>query len=426
MAIFESHPGSWSIFGQKLPDFGVTEKLGDVLGINRGESGGSSLITSGDRPAGSPGIREPGFSTQAQPPGGLISPTRESAAEAQQRMAIEQGQRTSGGGGGTSRGEELRKVAEAGHLNPSQRKEYEQYMMQQPQDAGPDWASMAEESYGELSAGFDKIEQAYRAEMPLTEEKIGAEYGETRGQLESAETEQSAALRERGVEAEATSVSQIAKSRQLYNELRQQRLAELSARGISSSSVAEAQMERLGRSFYGDVGTSQQNLATTQGKIQGELTKVKDFFTKSMVKLEQSKDMALKEALIKFNQGLAEIGQMRGKAGADYRMQQAQMRYDAMQNLRRESMQIQQFNATMKLDLEKWASAKQQGLSQAGQQVGENIPVIPYDWGNLRAAEGYGITGVQSKQMGGQWVGVPTYGQLGEDEEPPNPYTGQG
>ena len=80
------HAGSWSILGQKLPDFGITEKISSITGGNRTAQGGSNVF--GGQNAQTLGTQTQAIPSQYSSPIGPTIPTNP----------------MSGGGGGARHG----------------------------------------------------------------------------------------------------------------------------------------------------------------------------------------------------------------------------------------------------------------------------------------------------------------------------------
>lgn len=261
------------------------------------------------------------------------------------------------------------------------------YVEQPPQE---DYGGMAQEAYGKLEGIFNEIEADYQKQLPATEESIKTRYGQAKEPFREAQTEELGGLETRRIAEQGREKGAIAQSRSLYNELRQQRMGELSAGGLSSSSVAEAQMEKLGRSVYQDIGVARKQAAETYRQIEAEETNVGKYYTRKIQEVDDNLTMALDEARMRFNDKLAEIKLMRGKAGVEFAQEQSHARYEAMQAYRQEAIQIQQYNSGMKLKLEEWATEKLQKVQEEKRKVAQ-IDSPEYYQNYLNQAKQYGL-----------------------------------
>ncbi len=140
--------------------------------------------------------------------------------------------------------------------------------------------------------------------------------------------------------------------RDLFRQIQQQNIAQLSGLGISSSSVAEAMAEKLGtetmRRIAGITGSTQEIV----NNLNKERIRVQQVFTEKMASLKEDVSNQIAEIQNNLIQGINEINNSRAVAAT----QKAQARKGIMQEARANILQIQQ-----------QAQAYQEKLIQAAQ-----------------------------------------------------------
>lgn len=230
--------------------------------------------------------------------------------------------------------------------------------------AGLNYEELSKSAWEDLMSSYQAQEESVKAQYPQLKEQAGVSYEEALGESKTAESEEMAKYLTQREEAGKTQKSNIAASRQLYNELRQQRLAELSAGGLSSSSVAEGLLEKLGRNLYQQIGAVRQAAGETFKKIQlAEQETTRDYGDYRQ-KLEIEKARAVENVTLQFNQALYDIQSKKTGASSALKLQQAQDRLNTLNQYKSQLTEIEKYNSQMRLQLDQWYSERKNILSQ--------------------------------------------------------------
>lgn len=204
------------------------------------------------------------------------------------------------------------------------------------------------------------------------------------------------ATREAGLaKEESTAVKQqssaLQQARDLYRQMTQQNIAQLSGLGISSSSVTEALAEKLGvetaRRIAGVTGSTQEVLQN----IAQERTRVGTYYKQKLADLEAGLSAAKAKIQNSLVQGLNQINQARNQAATDKANRRAELWRDAQNQI----FQIQQKAADAKYALDEWNYKRNQGLEEA-----KGFVVTPTDFSGLQSAQ-QGIQGILGQGLGG-------------------------
>lgn len=216
-----------------------------------------------------------------------------------------------------------------------------------------------ETSMGQLSSA----EQGIRGQAGTAEGQITNEAAATRTQLgqEQAVQEQGAQASLSTAEKQGTSAMQQA--RDLFRETQQQNNAQLSALGISSSSVSEALAERLGvetaRRIAGVTGSLDEvRLNTTK-----ELGRIKTYYEQKTTQVQDwvaNEKSKIQNTLMA---GLNQINTARTKAASDKASARANLLSQVQNQIYSLTQQQQQFDQS----LQQWAAQKSAALQPIAQ-----------------------------------------------------------
>ena len=211
-------------------------------------------------------------------------------------------------------------------------------------------------------------------------------------------------------------------ARDLFRQTQQQNIAQLSALGLSSSSVMEGLAEKLGvetaRRMAGLTGSYEevtQNLAK-------ESARVKNYAESKIRQVEENVGLQIKSIQSQIMDAIAQIGQQRNVAATA----KASARADVLSQARQQIYNLQASAQTFAQQLQTWATQKaqsladvnkeftisQEGLGQAVQSAISKMPTIP------------GFQYVPEPQQGSNMLyKVPgKYVKSTQDEELANPF----
>lgn len=281
------------------------------------------------------------------------------------------------------------------------------------ESGGPSVEDLVNAEYASANSQIAALEAQYKREMPLAQARIGSEYEAGKGEMEAREAGQLGELAGKRTETQLAEKSAISKVRQLYNDLQRQRIAELSAQGISSSSAAEGSMELLGRSTAQEMGGIRQTALSTLGEIQKEESGTKNWYNTKLTELQTQKNQALQELENKYLSSLDQISTIRAQSEEA----RALKRYDAMVRAKEQAFQIEQWNAKMAFDLQRWATDRMDTLNASRNRVLSEIKVLMPSPTELAQLRGLGLqaTGFSPKEYGGGYYLMPSYGEKEEE-----------
>jgi len=369
------HSGSW--FG--LPDFGITEAIGNAFGAPQSAQGGSNVLGANTQNRAQSPVNNssPQFATTVNYPGG--DSTNVSVPP---RAAGVNGGSVTSSGGGSSQLQQLQAIG--GNRNPHQESEYQRLLNEMNQGQNQTNA-LIDEAYGQSNNYLNQAENALKNDYPTILQEIEAQKA---GALRTAQTgfdttmgtvktnEESATMRNQNVMADA---------RRLYDELRRgygQRFGGASSAGQAATELGNLEQQR-------QAGRQQQDFQTTMKEIEGKRTEINQKFEDQKFQLEQVTNQAKNEANRDFQNKLLQISQSR----AENEQAKAQARLSALQDLRNKVYQIQlqnlQFNQTLQ-------AQKQQAESSLG-SFNTNLGTLASDTGAV--AQGFNPTATSNLQV---------------------------
>ena len=361
MAIFGSHKGSW--FG--LPDFGVTEAVGSLLGKEPTYQGGSNIV--GGQPQAPaqvlPASTGPIYGPEYLGPQNNIP----SGGGFQQGTANPNPAPSGGGDGGGGQ-------------------------------TGPSEMDMINQAYEQEQQMLGGLESSARSMASTAQGNLRNEAGVLKGQ-----TKQELGLRQKelGQRTEQVGVdTQESRTRikQMLNDLQQRNAAFLASRGGGAfeSSLGQAVGERFGRTAASQVGGLENQRVQAINEISLEAERVNQFYDKKLSEI----DLNLQQNLANIEGELqAQLGNIAQARTASARAK-AEATTQAWQNYanQRAQLNLQSFN--LQQSLAQWAMQKGQTLAQAQQFALNNTPTInPAQFGIVPPTTPIG-TGLGQPQSG--------------------------
>lgn len=294
--------GSWG-----LPEFGLTEKIGNLFGVPTNPTGGSNIFG------------QYSMTPQQQGTVNYVNQTQTPTGQSTLRGGSVLGTSTTTTGGGTT-GTTGTNPSPTSPTAPTQ-------------DSGmSSLLAEIDNIYGQTMGLANERESMLRANQPGVEADVQGQYASSQQSLGTEKAAGERTLTTAETQAGQTKDNALNAGRRLYNELSmggQQRFG-------GSSSAGQAYNELTGREF-------QRGQATTQQAYQNAITKVTDLkanlqerFDSAMFNLETQKNNSLNEVRRMFQEKLSEIDSLRAEAGINKSTQRLQL----LQDLRNQVYQI--------------------------------------------------------------------------------------
>lgn len=165
--------------------------------------------------------------------------------------------------------------------------------------------------------------------------------------------------------AEKQTSGGLKQARDLFRQLQQQNIAQLSGLGISSSSVAEALAEKLGVETAQRINGLTGSLEEVRLNIAKEKTNVENVFQSKLTEIQQQTDAAIQGIRANLATQLAQLASLRGQAAT----QKAQARTDIAVNARNQIQAIQLEAQQRAQGIQDAAARRQQALQEAEQYM---------------------------------------------------------
>jgi hypothetical protein len=336
------HTGSWG-----LPDLGITEAIGGLLGVQSNQQGGSNLSgTSVYSP-----VPANQTSSSVKGAGGTVSfPSQQSVAgAATSAPKASSASATGGSSGGSSGGFQ---PGQNGYVAPVNTDMTE--INRQIDDA-----------YNPTMGYLSQAEGNLRNDFPTILSDINSQYGLGVDQATNAKGNALGAISSQQEMATQKNNDVMADARRLYDELRRgygQRFGGASSAGQAATELGNLEQQRQ----QGKIGRDYTN---TINQIEGQRVQVQQKYDESLKQLEVTKNTAVNEANRDFQNKLLQISQSR----AETEQAKAQARLGALQDLRNKVFQINLQNMQFQQSLQAQKASADQYLSQYTAQLGQSV-----------------------------------------------------
>jgi hypothetical protein len=321
----------------KLPDFGITEKLAGI--VSGGKTTDLSNALTGKTQAYTPVPQIKGYATEADivpysntpgtsKLGGAFSPTRTTGGSSNQA------------GNSVVTNDLLNNQLSNGN-------------------------SQIDTDYNSYISDLNAQEQNLRGQADVYGQQLSnqAESAKTALGAEKTTKESGLATQEQTANKQASSALQQA--RDLYRQVQQRNIAQLSGVGLSSSSVAEALAERLGvetaRRVAGVTGSQQEILQN----IAKERSSLNDYYQRRLTDLDSelsTQKNALQQQLIS---GINQINNARNVAASE----RAQARQNLLSQTQSALAQLTANAQAFQQSLDQWKAQNETRLGQVGQDL---------------------------------------------------------
>lgn len=270
--------------------------------------------------------------------------------------------------------------------------------IQDQQDA---FNKQLEADYNNAMNELGNQESSLRGQAGTAEGMITNEAAKTRTALGQEQGTQEQGVQASLSTAEKQGTSAMQQARDVFRQTQQQNIAQLSALGISSSSVAEALAERLGvdvaRRIAGVTGSIQE----VRQNATNELGRIKNYFGQKMTQLQTDEQLQKQQIQQSLVQGLNQINSARNKAASDKAAARSNLMSQAQQAIATLTQQKQQFEQA----LQQWTAQKQAALTPIAQNP-------QYALTNQRAENTF-TQSFTPQGLPKGWEAVPNYDQYG-------------
>ena len=328
-----AHAGHWSIGGFRLPDFGITEKIGDLFGQGRNKQGGSQLRQGTVFNIGNVPL------VQAQTPAQTYTYSTGKGIQPgtypQYGVTKQIFKPTSGNSGGSN----SPSSDNIGGIQPQE-------------DPMARIRAEVESIFSPLMNYYNQAESAVTEEYNRYKPELEQQYAtslsniinqKTQGERELAQQEEAAGRRREDA---------LSAARRLYDELRQggrQRFG-------GASSAGQAFTELIGQEQQRQSGNIWQAYQTAMDNLNKYKANLLDNFAQAQKELELAKTSALNQAYSDYQNRLNQIRSMRAQTEGS----KASLALEALQNLRNQAYQINLQSLNLAQNL---AANKQMALS---------------------------------------------------------------
>lgn len=272
--------------------------------------------------------------------------------------------------------------------------------------------------YEATMSGLGYQEQNLRGQAGTSQQSIEAGYAPAVTAIGEEQATREAGLSKEESTARSQEKSALQQARDLYRQTQQGNISQLSALGLSSSSVTEALAEKLGvetaRRIAGVTGSTQEIIQN----IAGERTRVQTYYKQKLADLEQTKAAEIAKIQQGLMEGLNQINQARNQAASDKANRRAELYQNAQSAFNNLNLQSQKFQQS----LQEWTYKRDNSLQQAQQFV-----VTPTDFsalinaqnslGNIQSVGGFNYVPTYSIDPSGK-LSISIKGQKDQEEEP--------
>ena len=219
--------------------------------------------------------------------------------------------------------------------------------------------------YEQLSNNLNAQEQSLKAQEQAAIASANAGAAPTRTAIGNERTSRNADLTTQAQNEQSRAKTAISQAQQLYRDTQQQNSAQLSALGISSSSVTEALAERLGRDTAQRIGGTTNDLNQVLGNIDSERTRTNDFYNQKLTDLEGQLQATIGNIQAQSLQALNQLQLTRGQSANDL----AGRRLDILQQTRAQINSAKDQTLAFQQQLDQFNAQRQAALDDARQMT---------------------------------------------------------
>lgn len=239
---------------------------------------------------------------------------------------------------------------------PTQNNQQPYQQIQQAQDNGN---AQIDSDYNQSMAMLDQASSGLQSQAGSAQAQIT---NDAAGVATSLGKEQ--ATGEQGVQAslstaEKQGTSAMQQAREVFRQTQQQNNAQLSALGISSSSVSEALAERLGVDVAKRIAGVTGSLDEVRQNATNELGRIKTYYAEKKTQLDENVRIQKDQIQQSLMQGLNQINSAKSQAASDKAAARANLLSQVQNQIYSLTQQQQQFDQ----QLQQWAAQKSAALT---------------------------------------------------------------
>lgn len=322
--------GLWNIGGFNLPDFGISEALG--IGPNNAgvtNPGSSKLQTNTTVPVAGRNVP-----TYVAPKTVNITPTNTNNSQAYSNYSA-----------------------------PSSPVAQSQQPYQQIQQAQDNGNSQIESDYNQSMSMLDSAQSGLQGQAQNANSVIDTGAGAATNEINNTQSIAQTGVADTLATGESQAKTAAMQARDVFRQTQQSNNAQLSALGISSSSVTEALAEKLGVDTARRIAGVSDSLGSIRLNATKEMGRIKDYYQGQISTLTQhvaDQKQAIQSSLI---QGLNQINQSRSQAASDKASARANLLSQVQSQIYQLTTQQQQFQQS----LDQWAQQKSAALQPVAQ-----------------------------------------------------------
>jgi hypothetical protein len=320
------HSGSWL----GLPDFGITEAIGGLIGAPRTSQGGSNVL--GSQKAAAPMQKSVQGAKQVPVPNGV-------------------GPAPTGGGYRPP-------VTNNNNPQPTNNTNFDAEAQRRAEEEA------INSLYGESENYLNQAESAVRADYPNAMQAAESEFATSQGMLTGSKEQGVNSLNMQQKQGQNRKEDALSAARRILQEVGMGALQRFGG----SSSAGEAATTLQGVEFQRQAGQTNRQFNDFSEQIGMKMQEVETNFNNGMLQIKQAKDTSIANATRDFQNKLLEIANSRAQIG----QAKAQARLDALMNLRNQVFAIQQQNTQFEQTLQLQREAQMQSVQGYGQQVAQS------------------------------------------------------
>lgn len=217
-----------------------------------------------------------------------------------------------------------------------------------------DYGSIIDQEYNNTMGYLGAQEQGLISKAGTAQSQIESENANIKAQLGQEQATQESGVQAELAAGEKQGSTSMMQARDVWRQMTQENTAQLSALGISSSSVAEALAEKLGIETARRIASVSDSIGAIRMNATKELGRIKNFYQGKLTTLETEKANNLKQIQLSLLEGLNQINYAKNQAATA----KAQARLDLFTNAQNIIGNLKSQYEQFQMELYKWAATK--------------------------------------------------------------------
>lgn len=222
-----------------------------------------------------------------------------------------------------------------------------------------DFGAIIDQEYNNTMGALANQESALKSQADLSNAQIAGESGKVQTQLGQEQTTNEQGVQTKLSQAETQGKTALQQARDLFKQVQQSNIAQLSGLGISSSSVSEALAETLGIETARRIAGVSGSLDEIRLNATNELGRIKNYFSEKLTNLKNDEAQRKAEIQNSLMQGINQINAARNTAATAKAQQRMELFTNAQNAISNLTQQYQQFQQS----LQQWATQKTSALN---------------------------------------------------------------